>query len=561
MEKSIDVVKIPNGKKALVASYSQQVIEDYKGNPLIEALPPILKLEEAMDKLGIYPDIHPSEKELDAEYRYHCIQRMFSYTQPIERHLELEQRLSRIIRRGYISRNPIEKNNIYRLQRGNKAIKEKTNFAEFYKDIRTTAIGFSMIGTSGVGKSTAIERVLSLYPQVIIHSKYKGKMLSLYQLPYLKLDCPYSGSLKGLCIDFFLKIDSIFGTNYHDKFGKIRNSVDTMLSYMVQVSAIHGLGVLIIDEIQHLSLSKSGGSDKMLNFFVTLVNTIGVPVILIGTTKALGILQSEFRQARRGAGQGDMVWERMKKDASWDLIIEGLWTYQWTKTYNPLTHDIKETLYEESQGIIDIAVKLYMLSQLEAITNKKKGLEIITPDTIKQVSKKHLKLIKPMINALKRGDISEIARYDDIRPVDIQEAINEQKQELMKKKDIMLHKKALKQREENESHRILVVLIKNLLNLKFPPSVAEKYAKETIKELGVEESEAKLIQHSALKALNSTKSDTKSREKKKENKKEVGMLEILELAKKEKKSAYDAFLSSNLIKPVKELFGQEEIKC
>ena len=39
----------------------------------------------------------------------------------------------------------------------------------------------------------------------------------------------------------------------------------------------------------------------MLNFFVTLVNTIGLPVVMIGTTKAMSILQGEFRQARRGA--------------------------------------------------------------------------------------------------------------------------------------------------------------------------------------------------------------------------------------------------------------------
>jgi len=45
---------------------------------------------------------------------------------------------------------------------------------------------------------------------------------------------------------------------------------------MVKMSTLahtHGLGLLIIDEIQHLSQAKSGGSEKMLNFFVTLVNT------------------------------------------------------------------------------------------------------------------------------------------------------------------------------------------------------------------------------------------------------------------------------------------------
>ena len=81
---------------------------------------------------------------------------------------------------------------------------------------------------------------------------------------------------------------------------------------MSQVARHTGLGMLVIDEIQHLKQAKSGGSEKMLNFFVTLVNTIGVPVVLIGTTKAMSVLQSEFSQARRGSGQGDMVWETEK---------------------------------------------------------------------------------------------------------------------------------------------------------------------------------------------------------------------------------------------------------
>ncbi len=37
----------------------------------------------------------------------------------------------------------------------------------------------------------------------------------------------------------------------------------------------------------------------MLNFFVTLVNTIGLPVILVGTPKARDIFEKDFRSARR----------------------------------------------------------------------------------------------------------------------------------------------------------------------------------------------------------------------------------------------------------------------
>ena len=60
---------------------------------------------------------------------------------------------------------------------------------------------------------------------------------------------------------------------------------------MRQISNHHAIGLLVIDEIQHLSVNKSGGAEKMLNFFVTLVNTVGLPVVMVGTPKARFIFE------------------------------------------------------------------------------------------------------------------------------------------------------------------------------------------------------------------------------------------------------------------------------
>ena len=68
-------------------------------------------------------------------------------------------------------------------------------------------------------------------------------------------------------------------------------------------------------------------------------------------------------------------------------------------------------LYEESQGIIDTALKLYSLSQLRAIATNREELSI---RLIKQVARENLKLIQPMLKALRSGDIHEMAKYEDI---------------------------------------------------------------------------------------------------------------------------------------------------
>jgi len=385
------------------AKYLPQVIDEYKGNPFIEALPPILSAMKAADLLTVEPGYHEAERELDALYRFHCIQRLSRYFQPLDTHIDVEQRVSRSIRQSYVNRNPV-------------AILDKTDF----RSVRSTAAGFTVIGMSGVGKTTAMERVLSLYPQCIVHTKYAKKPFYIKQLVWMKLDCPYDGSIRGLCLNFFNEIDRILETEYSKLFPVLKYTVDTLLIKMATIASTHGLGLLVIDEIQHLSQAKSGGPEKMLNFFVTLVNTIGVPVVLIGTTKAMPILQSEFRQARRGSGQGDLFWDRMPNDFSWEIILQSMWKYQWTKYPSPLTKELSDTIYDESQGIIDLAIKLYAIAQTKAIAD---GIEAVTPKIIREAAAEKLRLVKPMLDALRSGNMKKIMQYEDIRPISVEDYV------------------------------------------------------------------------------------------------------------------------------------------
>ena len=405
------------------AKYLPQVIEEYKGNPFIEALPPILSAVQAVDALTVEPGHHESERELDEYYRFHCIQRLFRYFQPLPTHIDIEQRISRSIRQGYVNRNPVKPQYTRRLRQCDDAIQERSFEAVDFRSVKSTAAGFTVIGMSGVGKTTAMERVLSHYPQCITHTKYEKQPLYVKQLVWLKLDCPYDGSIKGLCLNFFNEIDRVLQSDYSKKFYAARNTVDMMMPKMAQVASTHGIGLLVIDEIQHLSQAKSGGSEKMLNFFVTLVNSIGIPVVLIGTSKAMPILQSEFRQARRGSGQGDLFWERMPNDESWDIMLQSMWKYVWTHKASPLTKELKDTLHDESQGIIDIAVKLYALAQIKAISD---GTEQITPKIIHEVAAERLRLVKPMLDALRSGNMKKIMQFEDIRPVSVEDFLSSQ---------------------------------------------------------------------------------------------------------------------------------------
>lgn len=418
-------IPLPTRGKVCKAIYVEQQIPNYVGNPLIEALPRILTTQEAAKKLLHNPNYNESMRHLPKEVRYQMLEDIVRFFAPLNIHIDLERRFSRVIRTGCIERNPLNASfwneNSKRARKVSKdSISQYGDDDEFHS---TSAYGFNMIGISGIGKSLAVERTLRLYPQVIHHSEYKGRKFTFSQIVWLKIDCPFDGGLKGLCINFFQTVDSILGTSYHKNYGGKSNTTDEMLPFMALVAANHGIGVLVIDEIQRLSLAKSGGIEKMLNFFVQLVNTVGVPVTLVGTYKSLSIFDGNFSQMRRGTGQGDLVWDRMKNDKEWRLFVKALWRFQYTKNVCSLKENpqLIEVLYEETQGITDLAVKAYMLAQERVIEIGKD--ELISASIIRSVCKDKFKIIRPALDALKSKNKDALASFEDAYPQFLEEYI------------------------------------------------------------------------------------------------------------------------------------------
>ncbi|MDA1630226.1 ATP-binding protein [Bacillus cereus group sp. TH172LC] len=515
------MTKLENFQHITQAVYTEQDVIDFRGNPLIEALPPILSPEESYEKLSYYPIFDESEANLPTHVRYHAISRINRFFQPVMQHLDLEQRFSRLLRHGYVSRNP-------KLPEYNRALNGN-------QDIRSTASSMTLMGFSGIGKTTAIERILSLYPQVILHQH----PLNLMQVVWLKLNCPHDGSLKSLCLDFFLKMDQLLGTNYHEKFGSRRNSISSMVTRMGQIARLHCIGVIVIDEIQHLLATRDNNSEKMMNFFVTLVNEVGVPVMMIGTMRAKAVLQQDFRQARRGSGQGDMVWQQMKKDDDWELLIESLWEYQWLQHKTELTPELNETLYNESQGIIDIAVKLFALAQGRAIET---GIEKITPAAIKQVAKDDLKLVQPMLKALRDGRTSELEKYADIMPMDIEEYLVMRESKIDLRATIQKKKEIQEQKRKSKNITTTEIIMSSLIALGIDVEVAQKVAVKAIKD-----KQGSSLSQLMMYAIQLTEENKKPKKTSKPKVK-TELLTIFECAKKNKQSNYEALKGAGYIK-------------
>ena len=388
------------------AKYRKTEVAIYDGNPLIEALPPVLDAARAGQRISYFSKMDESSRTAPDHIRYHHIRSYLKFFFPLDIHLDLERRLSSAVRMGYSERNPLKKD--HWKQMGN-ALDSFDQYGDYEDYNSTTAFGFNVIGASGNGKSQSFRRVLGLYPQVIYHREFENENFTETQLVWLKLDCPFDGSIKGLCINLFQAIDAILHTNYQENYIKGRSGTDEMISSLARVAANHHLGVLVIDEIQRLSLAKSGGVEKMLNFFVQIVNTIGVPVCLVGTFKAMPLFTGNFSQARRGTG---IIWDRMSFDDEWAVFFNSMWKYEITRHITPESklYRLSEVLYEETQGIIDLAIKAFIFAQERAIDD---GSERITPGIIRSVVRDKFKMLLPALEAFRRKDKKAMAKFED----------------------------------------------------------------------------------------------------------------------------------------------------
>lgn len=393
------------------AEYKNQGLPEYNENPLISALPAILSPAGAAQMLDKKPAFQPEELNLPCHIRTHAINRLTrDFFVPQTNHIIVEQKLSKLIRSSYLNRNPKTARFKRKLNTIRSLIQNEDLATYLHDSVDSPASSMTIAGISGAGKSTTINHILNTYPRVIYHPE-----LHMLQVPWLKVDCPYDGSLSDFCLSFFIALGRRLNINYRDQYASGRPTIAKMMADVADLCLIHAIGLIVIDEFQHMSLAKSGGEKKMINFLVTLVNVVEVSVVLIGTPKALRLFASEFRQARRASGDGSIVWDRLPKDESWEDFLDELWPYQWLHNIVERNEQITNKLYELTQGVPDIVVKLFCLAQSRAILLAELPEdEELSPKLLDQVFEDEFSIVKPMLEALRSGNQRKIEECNDL---------------------------------------------------------------------------------------------------------------------------------------------------
>ena len=238
-----------------------------------------------------------------------------------------------------------------------------------YRGIIGGSDSFTIIGTSGIGKSSAISRAIELITE--------NKMIEVEE-PYTKIipcvivQCPFDSSVKGLLLEILRKVDEALETHYYQNALRARATTDMLIGSVSQVALNH-IGMLIVDEIQNVVNSKNGKS--LIGSLTQLINNSGISICMVGTPECTPFFEQALQLARRSVG---LQYQNMPYDAYFESFCRILFEYQYTKERTEPSPAIYEWLYEHSAGILSIVVSLIHDAQEIAILSGKERLDMDT---------------------------------------------------------------------------------------------------------------------------------------------------------------------------------------
>lgn len=345
-----------------------------KFNEILTSLPEMKSGKELISAMSVLPEYDDSIRKENQAVRLMGLSDLYRVYVPFAMSLEIYSKLYLALWRSLQKKGT--KIAIKQQYENYKAIKQQE-----YNSIMGGADSFTIIGCSGVGKSSAISRAINLITdnRVIEIEKPYTKII-----PYLVVQCPFDSSVKGMLLEILRKVDEVLETKYYDNAIRARATTDMLIGVVSQVALNH-VGLLVVDEIQNVVNSKNGKS--LIGSLTQLINNSGISICMVGTPECTVFFESAMHLARRSLGLGYAV---MEYGSEFISICRVLYSYQYVQQRVEITDAIIEWLYEHSVGIISMVVSLIHDAQEIAILN---GKEILNLETLNEAYQKRLLLL------------------------------------------------------------------------------------------------------------------------------------------------------------------------
>lgn len=172
---------------------------------IIDALPPMLTSKDLTEALSILPEYDRRICEKSEAERLIALSDLYRVYLPSPMSAEVYSKLYLALLRSL--QKKITKEAICQKNENFKTVRRQE-----YSSILGGADSFTIIGTSGIGKSAAISRAISLITEsgIIEVKKPFAKII-----PCIVLQCPFDSSVKGLLLEILRKVDEQLGSKYY----------------------------------------------------------------------------------------------------------------------------------------------------------------------------------------------------------------------------------------------------------------------------------------------------------------------------------------------------------
>lgn len=338
-------------------------------------LPEMKSGNELISALSIIPEYNETICQQNQAVRLMALSDLYQIYIPSQMSLEIYSKLYLALLRSMQKKGT--QMAIKQRYENYKAIQQQS-----YSGILGGSDSFTIIGTSGIGKSSAISRAISLITEnrIIETDKPYTKII-----PCLIVQCPFDSSVKGLLLEILRKVDEELGTDHYIHAIKSRASTTDMLIGAVSSIALNNIGMLVVDEIQNVVNSKNGKS--LIGALTQLINNSGISICMVGTPESTVFFEQAMQLARRSVG---LQYTTMKYDEYFQSFCKIIFKYQFLKNRTEITAAITEWLYEHSAGVISVVVSLIHDAQEIAILT---GKEILNLDTLNEAYQQRLSLL------------------------------------------------------------------------------------------------------------------------------------------------------------------------
>lgn len=359
-----------NDSKIVEARYVKALVECDEGNPYIEALPyprGEADVKDAYTK-GLITYDYNKVQDMNKLEKMLQVSTLRQIRFPLTFHKNLEFSFYNALVTSYRARKmKFTKKKAVEYIADN--VEQETSCILEGDSGDSTNAGFSLIGYSGCGKSSAIHTLLSRYPQTIIH---KVDTFNKYiQIVYLVVNCVPNSNFAALYEGVGDAIDKALG-NIQPVYSKEISRTPTLGRKLEKVKELiekFGIGIIIFDEIQLIDFSHA--KDNSFESLMTLSNRTKVAMAVVGTEDARDKMFKELRTTRRLGTMinGNMYCENKK---FFTFLVSQLFQYQWFDTPVEVTQDLVDALYSVSKGIVDQLIGIYSCMHYDYLERKKR---------------------------------------------------------------------------------------------------------------------------------------------------------------------------------------------